>query len=92
MEKHIALINKSTDRVENVLVVGSLEPDFIKAWETDQVKVVPVTDSIPYVYGLWTNLKFEPPTSEYLIEIGMVQPEPEIELEIESDDKSSSEV
>jgi hypothetical protein len=92
MEKHLALVNKETNRVENVLIVDSLDKDKIKAWETDLVKVIPIKDSIPFVFGLWNGETFEPPSIEYLIEIGVVQHKPEPEPIIEANDESSTEL
>jgi hypothetical protein len=80
MENQIALVNKETNRVENVLIVDSLDSKYIKAWETDEIKVIPVTDSTPYVHAFWNGKTFELPTNEYLTEIGLVtEPDPEIE-------------
>ena len=72
MEKQIALVNKSTQRVENILVVDSLEKSQIAAWATDALDVVAVKDSIPYVHGLWDGTEFHNPTTEYLKSIGLV--------------------
>ena len=80
MENQIALVNKETNRVENVLIVDSLDSKYIKAWENDETKVIPVTDSTPYVHAFWNGKTFELPTNEYLTEIGLVtEPDPEIE-------------
>jgi hypothetical protein len=72
MEKQIALVNKITNRVENILVVDSLDEDKIQPFATVECNVVPVTTSIPYVNGLWNGTEFTAPTTEYLIEIGLV--------------------
>ena len=74
MEKQIALVNKTTGRVENVLVVDFLDKEKIKAFETADCDVVAVKDSIPYLNGLWDGKEFSQPTEDYLIEIGLVQP------------------
>jgi hypothetical protein len=74
MEKQIALVNKTTKRIENVLIVDSLDKDKIKAWETDQLEVIPVKGDSAYLNGLWDGENFIPPTEDYLIEIGLVQP------------------
>lgn len=71
MEKQIALIRKSDNRVVNVLVVESLDKDNIKAFATDELEVVAVSKSIPYINGLWDGKEFIPPTIEYLVEIGL---------------------
>jgi len=72
MEKQIALVNKITNRVENILVVDSLDEDKIQPFATTECNVVPVTTSIPYLHGLWNGTEFTAPTTEYLIEIGLV--------------------
>jgi hypothetical protein len=74
MEKQIALINKTTKRVENVLVVDSLDKSHIDQWATDELDVIAVKDSTPYVNGLWDGKEFSQPTEDYLIEIGLVNP------------------
>ena len=72
MEKQIALINKENKRVISVLVVDSLEKSQIDQWATDELDVVAVKDSTPYVNGLWDGKKFTPPDNEYLKSIGLV--------------------
>jgi hypothetical protein len=74
MEKQIALINKTTKRVENVLVVDSLEKSHIAQWATDELDVIAVKDSTPHINGLWDGKEFSQPTEDYLIEIGLVNP------------------
>lgn len=73
MEKQIALVNKTTKRVENVIVVNSLSKDELKNWATDSLDAIPVQDGSAYVHGLFDGEKFNPPTFEYLLEIGLVQ-------------------
>jgi hypothetical protein len=73
MEKQIALVRKSDQRVDNVIVVDSLEKSHIAEWETDSLDVIAVKDSIPYLYGLWDGKEFHAPENEYLISIGLVQ-------------------
>ena len=53
MEKQIALVSKTNQRVINVLVVDSLEKSHIDQWATNELDVVAVKDSTPYVNGLW---------------------------------------
>ena len=72
MEKQIALINKTNQRVISVLVVDSLDKSHIGQWATDKVDVVAVKDSTPYVNGLWDGKEFTPPDNEYLKSIGLV--------------------
>lgn len=73
MEKQIALINKENNRVKNVLVVDSLENDFIQAWANETTLVVPITDSPAFVHGIFDGTTFTAPDEAYLIEIGVVQ-------------------
>jgi len=72
MEKQIALVRKSDQRVDNVLVVESLEKSHIEQWATDFVDVIAVKDSIPYVHGLWDGTQFHAPENDYLISIGLL--------------------
>ena len=71
MEKHIALVRKSDQRVENILIVDSLKG--IDNWATDALDVIAVTDSTPYVHGLWDGVKFHSPDNDHLKSIGLVQ-------------------
>ena len=72
MEKQIALINKENKRVVSVLVVDSLERSHIDQWATDELHVIAVKDSTPYVNGLWDGKGFTPPDDDYLKSIGLV--------------------
>lgn len=72
MEKQIALINKENKRVVSVLVVNSLEKSHIDQWATDELHVIAVKDSIPYVNGLWDGKEFIPPDNEHLKQIGLI--------------------
>ena len=72
MEKHIALVNKTTKRVVNVLIVDSIDKDYIKQFATDELDAIAVKDSTPYINGLWDGKEFSEPTNDYLIEIGLV--------------------
>lgn len=73
MEKQIALVCKAHNRVMSVLVVDSLDKDNIKAFATDELDVVVVSKSIPYINGLWDGKEFIPPTIDYLVEIGLTK-------------------
>ena len=70
MEKQIALVNKTNQRVISVLVVDSLDKSHINQWATDELDVVAVDKSIPYIYGLWDGKEFIPPSIDYLVETG----------------------
>jgi hypothetical protein len=76
MEKQIALINKTNQRVINVLVVETLDKSHIDQWATNELDVIAVKDSTPYVNGLWDGKEFSQPDNEYLISIGLVQENP----------------
>jgi len=77
MEKQIALVKKSDNRVENIIVVDSLEESYIQQWATDLLNVVAVKDSTPYLHGLWDGTEFHTPDNEYLISIELLT-EPEV--------------
>jgi hypothetical protein len=71
MENRVALVNKETKRVENIILVASF--DDAPNWATDKVDAVPVQDGqVVYIYGVYDGEKFEEPTNEYLISIGVV--------------------
>ena len=72
MEKQIAIVRKSDGRVENILVVDSLEKSHISAWATNSLDVIAVEDSIPYVHGLWDGKTFSEPDNQYLKSIGLL--------------------
>jgi len=74
MEKQIALVNKTNKRVISVLVVDSLDKSHIDQWATNELDVIAVKDTTPYINGLWDGKKFSQPTEDYLIEIGLVNP------------------
>ena len=74
MEKQIALVNKTTKRVVNVLIVDSIDKDYIKQFATDELDAIAVKDSTPHINGLWDGKEFSQPTEDYLIEIGLVNP------------------
>jgi hypothetical protein len=73
MEKKIALVNKTTNRVENIILVDSF--DNAEDWSTSTLDVVPVeNEKVPYLNGLWNGTEFIEPTNDYLIEIGLLNP------------------
>jgi hypothetical protein len=74
MEHQIALIKKSDQRVQSIILVDSLEDSYIQQWATDLLDIVVVTDSVPHVHGLWDGANFHNPENEYLVSIGLVQP------------------
>jgi len=73
MEKLIALVRKSDDRVDNVIIVDSLDKNYIKQFETVDCDVIAVKDSIPYLHGLWNGEVFIAPDTAYLISIGLME-------------------
>ena len=72
MEKQIALVNKTNQRVISVLIVDSLDKSHIGQWATNEIDVVAVKDSTPYVNGQWDGKEFMPPDDDYLKSIGLV--------------------
>jgi len=74
MEKQIALVNKVSNRVVNILIVDNLDANYIAQFETNDCKVIAVEDSIPYVNGLWDGEVFIEPTNDYLIELNLIKP------------------
>ena len=75
MENRVALVNKETKRVENIILVASF--DDAPNWATDKVDAVPVQDGqVVYINGTYDGEKFEEPTNEYLISIGLLTEEP----------------
>jgi hypothetical protein len=73
MEKQIALVAKSDQRVKNIIVVDSLEKSHIAKWATDGLDVVAIDDSIPYLHGLWDGTEFHAPDNDYLKSIGILK-------------------
>jgi hypothetical protein len=81
MEKEIALIDKATNRVKNILVVESHDDEHIQQWATDSLLVVPVIDSQAFLHGIYDGTTFATPENEYLISMGLLQPIQEPELD-----------
>jgi predicted transcriptional regulator len=84
MEKQIALVNKTNQRVINILVVDSLDKSHINQWATNELDVIAVKNSIPYLNGLWDGKEFVPPDNEYLKEIGLITNDDVAEAEAEA--------
>ena len=73
MEKQIALVNKTTNRVENIILVDSF--DNAQDWATPTLDAIPVENGkVAYLNGLWNGTEFIEPTNDYLIEIGLLNP------------------
>jgi hypothetical protein len=88
MEKQIALVNKTTNRVENIIVVDSF--DSAQDWATSTLNAIPVEDGkVPYLNGLYDGTEFTEPTSDYLIEIGLLTPIDE-EAQAEAEAKAAA--
>lgn len=73
MENLVALVDKTSHRITNIIVVATL--DDAPQWDTPTLDAVPVTSGTPYLHGTWDGKKFTPPTTEYLIELGLVSVE-----------------
>jgi hypothetical protein len=71
MENRVALVNRETKRVENIILVKSFDDAF--NWNTDKVDAIPIQNNqVVYIYGLYDGKKFEQPTNEHLISIGVL--------------------
>ena len=74
MENKVALVNKQTKRVENIILVQSFDDAF--NWNTDKVDAIPLQNNqVVHIYGLYDGEKFEEPTNEHLISIGVLAEE-----------------
>lgn len=75
METQLALVNKITNRVENIIIIDNEETAGL--WETDSVTAVVVKDSqTPYLHGIYDGKEFALPSNDYLIGIGLLNPTP----------------
>lgn len=88
MEKQIALVDKTTKRVVNILVVDSLDQKHIEQFATNELDVIAVKDSTPHIHALWDGKTFTEPTSDYLAEIGVSVSS--IKLEAEAREKAEA--
>lgn len=71
MENKIALVNKKTKRVENVILVESF--DDTSNWSTDLLDAIFVNENqIVYLNGQYDGQNFIQPTNDYLIQIGLL--------------------
>ena len=89
MENKIALVNKLDKRVKNILIVNSLDENEIKMFATDELDVIPVKNSIPYLYGLWDGKKFIEPDNDYLLSIEIVSNQDDTEAEAKATVKAA---
>jgi carbonic anhydrase len=74
MEKHYAFIKNN--RVENILVFASQDEELADrvAQEQGYDDAVWVGENIPARWSTYNGSTFTPPTSEYLISIGVLTP------------------
>lgn len=71
MENKVALVDKETKRVQNIILVESF--DDAPNWSTSKVDAIPVQDGqIAYIYGTYNGENFEEPTNDYLESIGVL--------------------
>lgn len=71
MEKKVALIRKSDNRIENIILVADFRN--IEQYATDSLNAVKIEENqTAYINGVYENGEFYEPTNEYLIEIGLV--------------------
>ena len=75
MEKLAALINKKTKRVSSIIVIAN-ESD-VSNFATDEMDAFFIENGISaFLHGKFENGEFTPPEDDYLIEIGLLQPNP----------------
>lgn len=80
MENKVALVNKETKRVENIILVESF--DDAPSWSNSKIDAIPIQDGqVVYIYGTYDGSKFEEPTNEYLISIGVLAEEAAVEVQ-----------
>jgi hypothetical protein len=72
MEKHLALVNKNSKMVENIIIVDSY--DNSSDWENDSILAIADEEHTAILYGSWDGENFIPPTNEKLIELGILKP------------------
>lgn len=77
MENRLALVDKKTKRVKDIILVESFDDAHL--WENDETLAIADEDSKAYVFGLWDGKSFKLPTEDYLIEIGISQPKEEVD-------------
>jgi hypothetical protein len=77
MENALALVNKKTKVIENIIVVDSY--DNADLWANENTLAIPDENQEAIVYGTWDGKKFKAPTEDYLIEIGVSKPIEEVD-------------
>jgi hypothetical protein len=77
MEQHYAFLKNN--RVENIAVFASQDEALADrvAQEQGYDDAVWVGETIPSMWSTYNGTTFIPPTNEYLISIGIMNPEPE---------------
>jgi len=77
MEQHYAFLKNN--RVENIAVFASQDEALADAVAQEQGydDAVWVGETIPAMWSTYDGTVFTPPTEEYLISIGILNPEPE---------------
>ena len=78
MEQHYAFIKNN--RVENIAVFASQDEELADrvAQEQGYDDAVWVGTNVPVKWSTYDGTIFTPPTTEYLISIGIISPEPEV--------------
>lgn len=78
MEKHYAFIKDN--RVVNVAVFSSQNDELANriVAELNYDSAVWVAENKPVMWSSYNGIVFEEPTEEYLISIGILNPEPEV--------------
>jgi acyl CoA:acetate/3-ketoacid CoA transferase beta subunit len=85
MEQHYAFLKNN--RVENIAVFASQDEELADriAQEQGHDDAVWVGTSVPPMWATYDGTSFTPPTTEYLISIGILNPTPIEEPEVTND-------
>lgn len=82
MENHLALVDKKSKMVKQIILVESF--DNASDWENADTLAIPDANHSAYLYGTWDGENFIAPTNEKLIELGLLTPVEDDEVNAES--------
>lgn len=71
MENHLALIDKKSKMIKQIILVESFEN--VSDWENADTVAIPDLDHSAILYGSWNGKNFIPPSNEKLIALGIMQ-------------------
>lgn len=77
MENLLALVDKKTKVIQNIILVESFDDAHL--WANENTLAIPDEDHEAILYGTWDGKKFKAPTEAYLIEIGVSKPVEEVD-------------